>query len=55
MSTGALGGGQETTVLNTLSTLAFHGINYVPLGYAHAYSQLTNLSEVHGGDYLLRN
>jgi NAD(P)H dehydrogenase (quinone) len=32
-----------------MSTLAHHGIIYVPLGYATAFGQLTNLSEVHGG------
>lgn len=48
-STSSQGGGQETTALNTMSTLAHHGIIYVPLGYKHVFSQLTNLSEVHGG------
>lgn len=32
-----------------MSTLAHHGIVYVPLGYAKAFPQLSNLSEVHGG------
>ena len=32
-----------------MSTLAHHGVVYIPLGYAHAFGQLTNLSEVHGG------
>lgn len=36
-------------MLNTISTLAHHGIIYVPLGYASAFAQLTNLTEVHGG------
>ncbi|CAK5262478.1 unnamed protein product [Mycena citricolor] len=49
VSTAGLGGGQEATVQNALSVLAHHGINFVPLGYAHAFPQLTNLSEVHGG------
>ncbi|KAF8959643.1 flavoprotein-like protein [Flammula alnicola] len=49
VSTSGLGGGQEVTVLNSLSTLAHHGIIYVPLGYSHAFGQLTNLEEVHGG------
>ncbi len=52
ISTGGPGGGQESTVIATLSTLTHHGIHYVPLGHAHAFGQLTNLSEVHGGDYL---
>ena len=49
VSTSSLGGGQESTVIATLSTLAHHGIIFVPLGYAKTFPQLTNLSEVHGG------
>ncbi|KAI0037166.1 NADH-quinone oxidoreductase [Vararia minispora EC-137] len=49
VSTAGLGGGQESTVFASLSTLAHHGISYVPLGYKHAFAQLSNLSEVHGG------
>ncbi|KAL1997893.1 hypothetical protein VTN02DRAFT_488 [Thermoascus thermophilus] len=49
ISTASLGGGQETTALNAMSTLAHHGIIYVPLGYSKTFAQLTNLSEVHGG------
>lgn len=49
MSTASPGGGQETTVLNALSTLTHHGIIFVPLGYASVFGQLTNLTEVHGG------
>jgi len=52
ISTGGPGGGQESTAIATLSTLTHHGIHYVPLGYAHAFGQLTNLQEVHGGEYL---
>ena len=37
------------TVSNTLSTLVHHGINFVPLGYAHANKDITNVEEVHGG------
>ncbi|KAJ7152100.1 1,4-benzoquinone reductase [Mycena filopes] len=48
-STAGPGGGQESTILATLSTLTHHGVIYVPLGYAPAFGQLTNLSEVHGG------
>ena len=46
-STGTPGGGQETTVINTLSTLAHHGIVYVPFGYGSP--RLADLNEVHGG------
>ncbi|CDO51594.1 hypothetical protein DV495_003368 [Geotrichum candidum] len=49
VSTGTPGGGQEATVLNSLSVLTHHGIIYVPLGYAHTFQQLSNLEEVHGG------
>jgi len=49
ISTGSPGGGQESTALAVLSTLSHHGIIYVPLGYAKAFSQITNLEEPHGG------
>lgn len=49
VSTGTPGGGQEATALNSISTLAHHGLVYVPLGYKKAGQYLTNLDEVHGG------
>lgn len=49
VSTGTPGGGQEVTVLNALSTLAHHGIIYVPLGYGKTFPLLTSFDEVHGG------
>lgn len=49
VSSGTLGGGQESTAIAAMSTLAHHGIIYVPLGYATSFAQLANLSEVHGG------
>ncbi|CAK7268468.1 flavodoxin-like fold protein [Sporothrix epigloea] len=49
ISTGTLGGGQESTALATLSTLTHHGLIYVPLGYSATFAQLSNLSEIHGG------
>ncbi|KAL0949700.1 hypothetical protein HGRIS_009737 [Hohenbuehelia grisea] len=49
ISTGTPGGGQESTALAAMSTLAHHGLIYVPLGYKETFPQLTNLSEVHGG------
>lgn len=49
ISTGTLGGGQESTAIAALSTLTHHGITYVPLGYATAFSILADLSEVRGG------
>jgi NAD(P)H dehydrogenase (quinone) len=44
-----MGGGQESTVISSMSTLAHHGFIYVPLGYKTVFGQLTNISEVHGG------
>lgn len=49
VSTGTPGGGQESTAIAAASTLAHHGIIYVPLGYKTAFSQLANLTEVRGG------
>jgi hypothetical protein len=49
VSTATLGGGQESTVIAAMSTLAHHGLIYVPLGYKTAFSVLANLSEVRGG------
>ncbi|KAI0320235.1 1,4-benzoquinone reductase [Amylostereum chailletii] len=49
VSTGGLGGGQETTAIAALTALTHHGITFVPLGYANAFAKLTDLTEVHGG------
>ncbi|KAJ5371489.1 Minor allergen Alt a 7 [Penicillium cataractarum] len=49
ISTSGQGGGQESTAIASMSTLAHHGLTYVPLGYKSTFSQLTNLEEVHGG------
>lgn len=49
VSTAGHGGGQESTVIAAMSTLAHHGMIYVPLGYKTAFAQLTNVQEVHGG------
>ncbi|THV06406.1 1,4-benzoquinone reductase [Dendrothele bispora CBS 962.96] len=49
VSTGTPGGGQEATVISTLSTLTHHGMIYVPLGYSLTFGQLSNLEEVRGG------
>ncbi|KAF2397605.1 flavo protein WrbA [Trichodelitschia bisporula] len=49
VSTGTQGGGQESTAIAAMSTLAHHGIIYVPLGYKTTFASLANLSEVHGG------
>jgi len=49
VSSGTLGGGQESTALAAMSTLAHHGITFVPLGYKFSFGQLANLNEIHGG------
>lgn len=49
ISTATMGGGQESTALAAMSTLAHHGIVYVPFGYSKAFPQLTDLTEIHGG------
>jgi NAD(P)H dehydrogenase (quinone) len=49
VSTGGATGGQESTIMNSLSTLTHHGIIFVPLGYAKAFPQISDLTEVRGG------
>ncbi len=48
-STGTPGGGQEVTILNSLSSFVHHGLIYVPLGYKNAFPLLTSFDEFHGG------
>ena len=49
VSTGTLGGGQETTAINAMSTFAHHGMIYVPLGYKTTFPIFANVDEVRGG------
>ncbi|EEB07600.2 ubiquitinated histone-like protein Uhp1 [Schizosaccharomyces japonicus yFS275] len=49
VSTGTLGGGQEATVMNSLSNFVHHGMIFVPLGYKNTFPYASNLDEVHGG------
>lgn len=49
VSTGTQGGGQESTAIAAMSTLAHHGIIYVPLGYKTTFHLLGDNSEVRGG------
>lgn len=49
ISTGTPGGGQESTAIAAMSTLAHHGIIYVPLGYKLTMELNSNFDEVHGG------
>jgi multimeric flavodoxin WrbA len=37
ISTGTMGGGQESTAIASMSTLVHHGFIYVPLGYKTAF------------------
>jgi len=46
-STGTQGGGQEATILTSLSNFTHHGMIYVPIGYTSPL--LFNTDEVHGG------
>lgn len=48
VSTGTPGGGQEATIMNSLSVLVHHGMIYIPLGYAKAFTLITSFDEVHG-------
>jgi len=48
-STSSIAGGQEATAISFMSTIAHHGMVYVPLGYYKAVKQLTALSEIRGG------
>jgi len=47
-STGTLGGGQESTAVAAMSSLAHQGLIYVPFGYPRLADQ-SRLDEVHGG------
>ena len=49
VSTSTPGGGQESTVISAMSTLAHHGMIYVPLGFKTASEILSNIEEVRGG------
>lgn len=39
ISTGSMGGGQESTAIAAMSTFAHLGIIYVPLGYKHSFGK----------------
>ena len=49
VSTAGLGGGQESTVMSSMSTFVHHGLIFVPLGYKTSFAQQSDLTEVHGG------
>ncbi|PVH69196.1 benzoquinone reductase [Cadophora sp. DSE1049] len=49
VSSGTMGGGQESTIMNSISTFVHHGLIFVPLGYKTAFHLLSNLNEPRGG------
>jgi len=49
VSSAGMGGGQESTCISAMSTFVHHGQIFVPLGYAHSFPILTDLSEARGG------
>jgi len=49
ISTGTMGGGQESTAIAAMSTFTHHGLIYVPLGYKYTFPIFADLSEVRGG------
>ncbi|GIZ44732.1 hypothetical protein CKM354_000792300 [Cercospora kikuchii] len=49
ISTASLGGGQESTAIAAMSTLAHHGMIHVPLGFKSVSHILSDISEVRGG------
>ncbi|EXJ86603.1 minor allergen Cla h 7 [Capronia epimyces CBS 606.96] len=49
IGTGTLGGGQELTAIQALSSWIHQGMIYVPLGYATTFATLADLSEARGG------
>lgn len=49
VSTGGLGGGQESSFIAALSSWVHQGMVYVPLGFAKAWDIMTTLKEVRGG------
>jgi multimeric flavodoxin WrbA len=44
VSTGTLGGGQESTNIAMMSTFSHHGIIYVPLEHANSFKHLTSMA-----------
>ena len=49
VSTAGMGGGQESTCIAAMSTIAHHGMIYVPLGYKNTAAIQADLSEARGG------
>lgn len=49
ISTGTMGGGQESTAIAAMSTFVHHGMIYVSLGYKTTFPLFANVEEVRGG------
>lgn len=49
VSSASLGGGQESTCISAMSTMAHHGFIYVPLGYKMAFGIMVDLTAARGG------
>lgn len=49
VTTGILGGGQESTAMSVISTFAHHGLIYVPLGYKESSHIQSKLDAARGG------
>lgn len=47
-STASFGGGQDSTVKNSLDYLSHHGMIIIPLGYKDCFAELSCLDEIHG-------
>jgi NAD(P)H dehydrogenase (quinone) len=48
VSTGTQGGGQETTIMTSLTQTVHHGMIYIPPGYTHG-GPMFDVSVVRGG------
>lgn len=47
-STASFGGGQDSTIKNSLDYLSHHGMIIVPLGYKSCFAELSCIDEIHG-------
>ena len=49
VSTATMGGGQESTFIDGLSSWVHQGMIFVPLGYAKLFPQMSSFDEIRGG------
>lgn len=47
-SAASFGGGQDSTIKNSLDYLSHHGMIIVPLGYKSCFAELSCIDEIHG-------